>query len=102
MSLVFQNIDPPPPAICGGGGGEDTLAGRRGEWGSIFGKTRDIGLTSYSNNLSTSWAIGWGRRDEALPHLPPTLSTPEAEFMKYNLLRFPGLILRVRRLVVSV
>jgi hypothetical protein len=59
MSLVFQNIDPPspsppgecvPPAFVGG---EDTLAGRRGGGGSIFWKTRDIGLASYSNNLST-------------------------------------------------
>ncbi len=37
-------------------GGEDTLAGRRGGWGggvSIFWKTKEIGLPSYSNNLST-------------------------------------------------
>jgi hypothetical protein len=32
--------------------GEDTLAGRRGG-GSIFWKTREIELPSYSNNLST-------------------------------------------------
>jgi hypothetical protein len=44
MSLVS-------PHLCLGGGGEDTLAGRRG--GSIFWKTRDKGLHSYSNNLST-------------------------------------------------
>ena len=59
MSCVFQNIDPhlplrpanvyPPPLLRG----EDTLAGRRGGGGSIFWKTRDIGLASYSNNLST-------------------------------------------------
>jgi len=62
MSLVFQNIDPPlhpasvyPPPLLRG---EDTLAGRRGGWGSIFWKTRDIGLPSYSNNLSTALAIG--------------------------------------------
>ncbi len=30
-----------------------TLAGRRGGWGSIFWKTREIGLPSYSNGLST-------------------------------------------------
>jgi hypothetical protein len=58
MSLVFQNIDPPPPSPPGecippAIVGEDTLAGRRGGWGSIFWKTRDIGLPSYSNNLST-------------------------------------------------
>ncbi len=50
MSLVFQNINPPPPSL---GEGEDTLAGRRGGGGSIFWKTRDIGLPYYSNNLST-------------------------------------------------
>ncbi len=59
MSLVFQNIDPHPlPArrVCPpppppNKGGWYTLVGRRG--GSIFWKTRDIGLPSYSNNLST-------------------------------------------------
>ncbi len=56
MSLVFQNIDPPPPSPAGecvsllGGGGRTHSPG--GE-GSIFWKTRDIGLPSYSNNLST-------------------------------------------------
>jgi hypothetical protein len=63
MSLVFQNIDPPSPSPPGecvppafvGGGGEDTLAGRRG--GSIYWKTREIGLPSYSNNLSTVQSI---------------------------------------------
>jgi hypothetical protein len=69
MSLVFQNIDPPPtplsarrvcvpPAFVGG---EDTLAGRREGWGiniSIFWKTIDIGLPSYSNNLSTVEELG--------------------------------------------
>ncbi len=35
------------------GGGEDTLAVGEGVGGgSIFWKTRDIGLPSYSNNLS--------------------------------------------------
>jgi hypothetical protein len=60
MSLVFQNIDPPPPSPPGEYvlppafvGGEDRFAGRRGGWVSIFWKTRDIGLPSYSNNLST-------------------------------------------------
>jgi hypothetical protein len=61
MSLVFQIIDPPSPSppgefvVCTPPflGGEDTLAGRRGGGGSIFWKTRDIGLPSYSNNLST-------------------------------------------------
>jgi hypothetical protein len=62
MSLVFQNIDPPTPLstrrvctprLCWGGGGH-TRQGERGVGGgSIFWKTRDIGLPSYSNNLST-------------------------------------------------
>jgi hypothetical protein len=34
-----------------------TLAGREGGGGSIFWKTRDIGLGSYSNNLSTALII---------------------------------------------
>ncbi len=60
MSLVVQNIDPPPPSPPGecvlppNNGGGYTLAGVRGGWGgAIFWKTRDIGLPSYSNNLST-------------------------------------------------
>ncbi len=52
----------PPPLLRG----EDTLAGRRGGWGSIFWKTRDIELPSYSNNLSTfglySMNKTWDRR----------------------------------------
>ncbi len=65
MSRVFQNIDPPlrtasvsspgvPPPLLRV---EDTLAGWRGGWGSIFWKTRDIGLASYSNNLSTLYIV---------------------------------------------
>jgi hypothetical protein len=82
MSLVFQNIDPPPPSppsecvlppsphppnpqgvthlprtmLGGGEGGRRRVHTRwaeRGVGGSIFWKTRDIGLPSYSNNLST-------------------------------------------------
>ncbi len=34
--------------------GEDRLAGRRGGWGSIFWKTREIGLPSYSK-ICTLW-----------------------------------------------
>jgi hypothetical protein len=68
MSLVFQNIDPPPPSPPGEFqfvppafvGVEDTLAWRRGG-GSIFWKTRDIGLPSYSNNLSTGGRLNVGR-----------------------------------------
>jgi hypothetical protein len=61
MSLVFQNIDPrPPPPLRPASvypppllGGRTHLPGGEGGRGSIFWKTRDIGLTSYSNNLST-------------------------------------------------
>jgi hypothetical protein len=62
MSLVFQNIDPtlasPPgecvsPAFVRGGGGGHTRRAERGVGGSIFWKTRDRGLPSCSNNLST-------------------------------------------------
>ncbi len=63
MSLVFQNIDPPPPLPARRGcppppppptkaGGTHSPGGVRGG-GSIFWKTRDIGLPSYRNNLST-------------------------------------------------
>ncbi len=52
----------PPPLLTG----EDTLAGRRGGWGSIFWKTRDIGLASYSNNLSTV-----GKQPNAVPLIVP-------------------------------
>ena len=61
MSLVSKILTPHPPlrpasvyphpALLRG---EDTLAGRRGGGGSIFLETRDIGLPSYSNNLSTA------------------------------------------------
>jgi hypothetical protein len=58
VSLVFQNIDPPapsPPASLSSptkAGGTHSPGGEGGG-GSIFWKTRDIGLPSYSNNLST-------------------------------------------------
>jgi hypothetical protein len=68
MSLVFQNIDPPPPSPHGECvppafvAGEDTLAWCGGEVGGgpIFWKTRDTGLPSYSNNLSTPLTNGFG------------------------------------------
>jgi hypothetical protein len=55
MSLVFQNIDPPPgecvpPHLLGG---RTHSPGGEVGGGSIFWKTIDIGLPSYSNNLST-------------------------------------------------
>jgi hypothetical protein len=59
MSGIFQNIDPTPPSPPGEcvppafGAGEDTLAGWRGGWGSIFWKTPDTAL--YSTYVSTLW-----------------------------------------------
>jgi hypothetical protein len=54
VSGVFQNIDPPPPLHPASvssprtkGGGVHTRRAVRG-WGSIFWKTPDIGLASYS------------------------------------------------------
>jgi hypothetical protein len=56
MSGVFQNIDPPPPSppLVRG---EDTLAGWRGGGGSIFWKTPDIGLASYSIQYTALYSI---------------------------------------------
>jgi hypothetical protein len=61
MSLVFPNTDPPTPLSarlvcipCLCGGGRTHSPGGEGGGGSIFWKTRDIGLPSYSNNLSTT------------------------------------------------
>jgi hypothetical protein len=65
MSLVFQNIYSPPPSPPGEcvlplphpptkAGGTHSPGGEGGG-GSIFWKTRDIGLPSYSNNLSTGY-----------------------------------------------
>jgi hypothetical protein len=74
MSRVFQTIDPPPPSppgecvpppLLGGEGGHMHSPGGEGGGGSIFWKTRDIGLPSYSNNLAvgpisitTHWTTG--------------------------------------------
>jgi hypothetical protein len=58
MSLVFRNIDPPPlrPASVSyprnKDGGTHSPGGEGDGGGSIFWKTREIGLPSYSNNLS--------------------------------------------------
>ncbi len=64
VSGVFQNIDPPSPlhpatvSSPRTKGGGYTLAGRWGGRGSIFWKTPDIGLASYSTyNLSTVWGM---------------------------------------------
>ncbi len=54
MSLVFQNIDPPPPSPPGGTHSPGGLGGG----GSIFWKTINIGLPSYSNNISTLEKVG--------------------------------------------
>jgi hypothetical protein len=60
MSRVFQNIDPHPPLRPASvssphpptkAGGTHSPGGEGGV-GSIFWKTRDIGLASFSNNLS--------------------------------------------------
>ncbi len=51
MSLVFQNIDPPPltpPSECVLPPHQRHSPGGEGGGGSIFWKTRDIGLASYS------------------------------------------------------
>jgi hypothetical protein len=55
MSLVFQNIDPPSSLRPGGG---TNSPGGEGGGGSIFCKTRETGLPSYSNNLSTGTVDG--------------------------------------------
>ena len=60
MSLVFQNIDPHPPLRPATvypppmWGGRTHSPGGEGGEGSIFWTARDIGLPSYSNNLSTA------------------------------------------------
>jgi hypothetical protein len=55
ISLVYQNIDPPPPSPPGESvltpqqrRGVHTRRAERGMGGSIFWKTREIGLPSYS------------------------------------------------------
>ncbi len=57
VSCVFQNIDPPlhPASVSSprNKGGGTHSPGVRGGGGSIFLKTQDIGLASYSSNLST-------------------------------------------------
>jgi hypothetical protein len=62
MSLVFQNIDPPPTPlsarrVCPSqqSRGVHTRRAERGGGRSILWKTRDIGLPSYSDNLSTDF-----------------------------------------------
>ncbi len=67
MSLVFQNIDPHPPLRLASVSSPPTKAGGThlgGEGvGVIFWKTIDIGLPSYSNNLSTGGGEWWRERD---------------------------------------
>ncbi len=49
-------------------GGRTHSPVREGGWGSIFWKTRDIGMPSYSNNLSTGEAVcAWLRCVERTP-----------------------------------
>jgi hypothetical protein len=69
MSGVFQNIDPPPPSPPGEcvppafGAGEDTFAGWRGRWGSIFLEDADTAL--YSTYVSTLWFLCCDARSSA-------------------------------------
>jgi hypothetical protein len=51
--LSTRRVCPPPAPKAGG---THSLGGEGG-WGSIFWKTQDIGLASYSNNLSTNIII---------------------------------------------
>jgi hypothetical protein len=68
MCLVFQYIAPhpplrpasvssPPPSHKGGGCRVHTRRAESWVGGQYFWKTRDIGLPSYSNNLSTLHSI---------------------------------------------
>ncbi len=64
ISLVFQNIDPPSPSPPGESvlppqqrlAGVHTRRAERGMGGSIFWKTRKIGLPSYSK-ICTLWPV---------------------------------------------
>jgi hypothetical protein len=49
IPLSTRRVCPPPVTKAGG----THSLGIEGGGGSIFWKTQDIGLTSYSNNLST-------------------------------------------------
>ncbi len=54
-------------AFVGGGGERTHSPGGEGGGGSIFWKTRDIGLPSYSNNLSTIDSVGLQAMQSQVP-----------------------------------
>jgi hypothetical protein len=61
VSCVFQNIDPPTPLHPASVSSSPatkvhTRWAERGVGGQIFWKTQDVGLASYSNNLSMVFA----------------------------------------------
>jgi hypothetical protein len=78
-SRVFQNIDPPPlhPASVYP---SHTLAGRsvEGGGGQYFGKTRDIGLTSYSIISLRVHGLPTCSKDDPRPPPPPPSSRTAA------------------------
>ncbi len=58
IPLSTRRVCPPPATKAGG----SHSPGGEGDGGSIFWKTREIGLPSYSNNLSTMpcvWGVAW-------------------------------------------
>ncbi len=78
MSCVFQNIDPPTPSPPGEcvltpqqRRGVHTRRAERGVGGSIFWKTQDIGLASYSYNLSTFTSFSFSNQYSHI--FPPIL-----------------------------
>jgi hypothetical protein len=87
MSLVFQNIDPPPPLPLASVSSPPTKAGGthspsgEGGGGSIFWKTRDKGLPSYSNNISMLVPMS----------LPLSLYRPASRARIFKLLRTPDI-----------
>jgi hypothetical protein len=83
-----------PPAFVGGGGTHSP--GGEGGGGSIFWKTRDIGLPSYSNNLSTLTKLSPGgnydviyklflRRESLVSDIPAGYVNIEKFFMVHFL-----------------
>jgi hypothetical protein len=51
--ILTRRVCPPPATNAGG----THSPGGEGDGGSKFWKNREIGLPSYSNGLSTSWAL---------------------------------------------
>ncbi len=77
QSNVWRLPPPSPPGVCvlptptppTKAGGTHTRRAERDGGGSIFWKTRDIGLPTYSNNLSTGQCIVRGR-GQSIWYLP--------------------------------